>query len=88
MNQIAYSKGWYDRERSPLEVAALIHSEVSEAVEAWREDDIAQVAEELADVIIRILDTAWYEGIDLDEAFHKKVAKNRERPYRHGGKLY
>ncbi len=30
------SKGWYDKESSFLEHMALLHSEVSEAVEVWR----------------------------------------------------
>lgn len=34
----AKAKGWWDEERSPLEIYALIHSEVSEAVEEARKE--------------------------------------------------
>ena len=41
---------------------------------------------ELADVLIRVFDTAAAYGIDLDLAFATKAAWNKGRPYRHGGK--
>jgi NTP pyrophosphatase (non-canonical NTP hydrolase) len=39
---------------------------------------------ELADVLIRLLDTAETLGIDLGQAVRVKAAYNRGRPYRHG----
>lgn len=45
------------------------------------------IAVELADCIIRILDWAGKEGVDMDAIIRKKMAYNRTRPYRHGGKL-
>jgi NTP pyrophosphatase (non-canonical NTP hydrolase) len=64
-HEIAASKGWWDGDRDSDEVYALIHSEVSEALEAWRktpdEDEMwDKVAEELVDVAIRILDWAGH----------------------------
>lgn len=44
------------------------------------------VAVELADVIIRCLDTAGALGLDIERAYREKVAYNRTRPIRHGGK--
>jgi hypothetical protein len=44
------------------------------------------VAVELVDVIIRCLDTAGALGLDLDSAYAAKLAYNRSRPHRHGGK--
>lgn len=41
---------------------------------------------ELADVIIRLLDTANRYGIDLEACIAEKFAYNRTRPYRHGNK--
>lgn len=41
---------------------------------------------ELADVIIRILDMAHAEGIDMGEAIYRKMRYNTTRPHRHGGK--
>ena len=42
---------------------------------------------ELADEIIRILDTCANYGIDIEAAIKEKMAYNRSRPYRHGNKL-
>ena len=189
---IAKAHGWWDEERTFGDLIALVHSELSEALEAYREreleaytppdDVIGQpgklgttrqphpfpgvggyvnvkvstkprgVASELADVVIRVADMAehydwdlsgwedadishtivdptfgdwiclihgsltwafvglcttlqrseWIEplktalrlvndmaahyGIDLDAAIELKMAYNRTRPYRHGGK--
>lgn len=44
------------------------------------------VAAELVDVLIRCFDTAGALGLDLDAAYEAKVAYNRTRPIRHGGK--
>lgn len=65
---------------------ALIHSEASEALEAFRNRDIENFAEELADATIRIIDLAYGIEIDLDSAIRAKIEKNRARAYRHGGK--
>lgn len=43
-------------------------------------------AVELADAIIRLLDLSAFLGIDIEEALAEKIAFNRSRPYRHGGK--
>lgn len=67
-------------------ILALIHSEVSEALEAFRKDDRANFDEELADVVIRVLDCAGGLGIDLETAILKKLEKNKTRGHRHGGK--
>lgn len=44
------------------------------------------VGSELADVLIRTIDTAYWHGIDLGAEYERKMAYNRTRPYRHGGK--
>lgn len=61
---------------------ALIHSEVSEALEALRKGDQENFAEELADTVIRILDLP----VDLEQAIVAKLAVNERRGFRHGGK--
>lgn len=76
---------WAQRYKVPA-ILALIHSEVSEALEAFRKQDRENFAEELADVVIRVLDCAGGLGIDLDAAVLEKLAKNRTRGHRHGGK--
>lgn len=76
---------WLDTYKVPA-ILALIHSEVSEALEAFRKDDKENFAEELADVVIRVLDCATGLQIDLDNEIAKKLEKNRGRSHRHGGK--
>lgn len=93
----AKAKGFYDVPPSVPERLALIHSEVSEALEAFRDGDndprIAEggkpegVPSELADVVIRVCDMAQYLGIDLDEAVRLKMAFNETRPRKHGRKV-
>jgi NTP pyrophosphatase (non-canonical NTP hydrolase) len=89
IHTIARAKGWHDK-RVPLPVhLALIHSEVSEALEADRKGFGAEkVAEELADVVIRVMDTAAAHGLDLPGALLAKMARNKTREYRHGGLKY
>ena len=67
---------------------ALIHSEVSEALEAVRKDP-DHIGEELADVLIRTLELAHMLGIDIGHLTEAKMRKNRVRadvPARAGGK--
>lgn len=78
--------GWFDQKRQFGVDIALLHSEVSEMLEAYRISDWDGVAEEMADVFIRLLDTSYRYHIDLADAFEKKMLKNATRPYRHGNK--
>jgi NTP pyrophosphatase (non-canonical NTP hydrolase) len=96
----AQRKGWWESDRNDYEMIALMHSELSEAVEALRsgnprsdkltpysESPFTDVEEELADVVIRIMDTAQARGWNVAGAIEAKMAYNERRPYRHGGKL-
>ena len=89
-HEISLSKGWWDQPRNPMEIAALIHSEVSEFVEEERraEYDEEKAMEEMADVIIRVVDYCAFRGWDIDMAVAKKMEKNRTRERRHGGKRF
>jgi len=70
--------------------------EISELWEAYRNgklDDqcdkkckLSCAEEELADIQIRLMDTAVQLGVNLGRAVARKTAYNRTRPYRHGGK--
>jgi len=81
------------------ETIALIHSEASEALEEFREgrmdlwyseSKIGPKPEgfgvELADIVIRAMDTAESLGIDLEALMMLKADYNARRPFRHGGK--
>jgi len=121
-------KGWFEKDRTFGDEMALLHSEVSEMFEEFRnrgdvgnsfrfefgpespvkhvgpvhlpgDEDLAQqwrdagmvpkpigAASEAADVLIRLLDTCHRYGIDLGAEYEQKMAYNRTRPHRHGGK--
>jgi NTP pyrophosphatase (non-canonical NTP hydrolase) len=92
----AKSKGWWDGERNDGELIALMHSELSEALEALRnrtncDDHIPEftgVEAEMADCVIRILDFSAARDLRLAEAIIAKMEYNSNRPYKHGGKKF
>lgn len=119
VTMINRANGWYDTARHFGDDIALLHSEVSEAYEAYRNNltedstltlcvrnkfngDIKAhdesmyanmhlckpegVGSELADVLVRLLDTADRLDIDLEGEFMRKLQYNTTRGYRHGGK--
>ena len=81
-------KGWWgDISPDVPTVLCLIHSEVSEALEAYRIRDVENFKEELADIAIRLLDACEAWEIDLEKEILKKHETNIKRSYRHGGKV-
>lgn len=93
-NSVAH--GWWEGDRNIGEALALIHSEVSEALEAARsgnplDDKIPEFSgleAELADVVIRVMDLGAGLGLRIGEAIHAKHEYNKTREYKHGGKEF
>lgn len=98
----AVDHGWWDSEdggqRTFGDLLALMHSELSEALEEVRDghdpaeiyyegDKPEGVPSELADVLIRIFDACGHYEIPLGKALVEKLAYNRGRPFRHGGRV-
>ena len=67
-----------------LSKLALVHSEVSEAVEALREGDQTGFNIELADIVIRVFDIAARLGVDLELEIQTKMEINSLREKMHG----
>lgn len=65
---------------------ALNHSELSEALEAYRKGDWENFKEELADLVIRTLNVTDGLGINIGAEVLAKLEKNRARGFRHGNK--
>ena len=93
--ETAVKHGWHDTPRTDGEILCLIHSEVSEALQALRDGNppdkhcqqFSSLEVELADVIIRIMDYAGDKSLDIAGAIMAKMEYNKTRPYRHGGKI-
>lgn len=84
------AQGFWESDNTGEKIA-LMHSELSEALEADRKnlpsdhiEGFSGLEEELADCIIRIFDFAGHHDLRLAEAFTAKVLFNLSRPYKHG----
>ena len=92
-HQLSVNAGWYQDpatgemiQRNVPEMLALVHSEVSEALEAVRKNRRDEhlpnrlgVEVELADAVIRIADLAACLGLDLGAAIVEKLIYNANR---------
>ena len=111
IDEINKANGFYEGKKNIGEMLCLIHSEVSEALEADREGQYAfgvtkslinlkedkdfkfqfqgtkdTFEDELADIMIRVMDLAAYKNIDLESHIKAKMRYNSLREYKHGKK--
>ena len=88
--------GFYDKPVEDGTRIALMHSELSEALDADRhgnppDDHIPEFSgmeAELADVILRIMDFSVHRNLRVGQAVVAKLKCNATRPRMHGGKKY
>lgn len=95
IHENAVAHGWWEDDRELPEIIALCHSELSEALEAYRNNEPMiwdnngkpdGIAVEMIDCVIRVFDYLGYKGIDVWDTMLKKHEYNKTRPYKHGGK--
>lgn len=119
MNQLAQeihanakAKGFFEKPKNIGEMLCLIHSEVSEALEAdrnnmyctasmlgvngytsdanfiasYKENVKGSFEEEMADIIIRVLDLCAFKNIDIEQHIKAKMRYNANREKYHGKK--
>ena len=67
---------------------SLCHSELSEALEAFRDDDKEHFCEEIADEFIRLGHLCGDLNINIEYYILQKMEKNKYRPKNHGRKNY
>lgn len=108
----AIEKGFYDKPKNIGEMLCLIHSEVSEALEADRKNKYVQCnihdlnefigeqafvdvygisikgrfEEEMADIVIRVMDMCAFKNIDLEAHIKAKMRFNKSREKYHNKK--
>lgn len=88
----ARNKGFWEGFPNRGEKIALVHAEVSELLEAYREGNpqsekippYTKAEEEAADIIIRVMDLAESEELDISAAIRAKMVYNAAREYKHG----
>ena len=96
--RIAKEHGWIveDTPEDKAVKIALMHSELSEALEAVRTGnpqsekipDFTLLEEELADVVLRIMNFGGQLSLRISEAIIAKDKYNDNRPYKHGNKAF
>ena len=99
IHQVNRDKGFWEdgKDRNDGEMIALMHSELSELLEVVRKEgyearcekvpEISAAEEEVADLIIRVLDYSRARNLDVGNAVLKKLEYNKGRSYKHGKKF-
>ena len=89
MNRFVASKGWYDadskKKQTPKNLAISLVLEAGEVLEhfQWVEEvrDKQELAGELADTALYLLQIASVTGIDLEQAILDKLDMNKDREW-------
>ena len=89
MNKLVRSKGWYEtdskRPQTPRNLAISLAVEAAEILEHYQFQenarDKAELAGELADVALYLLQLASVTGIDLEKAILDKIEINKAREW-------
>jgi NTP pyrophosphatase (non-canonical NTP hydrolase) len=87
MHRFVESKGWYQpdspRPQTPRNLAISLALEAAEVLEhfQWDETPRTEVADELADVTLYVLQLASILDIDLEQAVLAKLARNQQREW-------
>ena len=89
MDRFVRSKGWYEadskRPQNPRNLSISLALEAAEILEhfQWRDEvkDKEELASELADVALYLLELASVTEIDLEEAMLKKLEINKTREW-------
>ena len=89
MHNFVRSKGWYEkdskRQQTPRNLSISLALEVAEILEffQWNETFVKEdLAEELADVVLYLLQLASITEIDLEQAILDKLEVNAKREWK------
>ena len=97
IHEASKAKGWWSEDIPAAVIHMLIVTEIAEATECVRksEPDYYEAdgkpegeSVEIIDALIRILDYCGRKRWDVDELMKKKLAYNKTRSQRHGGKSF
>jgi len=89
MHRFVASKGWYEqdspKEQNERNLAISLVLEASEVLELYQWGETAverdHLQEELADVMLYLLQLASIAGVDLEQAVLEKLAANQKRTW-------
>jgi len=98
----SWENGWHNNDETEdhfiERTCNNMHDEISELHQAWRENKLhdqcdkdtarplSYLEEELADIVIRALDTAERLDVNIKKAIMIKHEYNKTRPFGHGNK--
>jgi len=84
VRELADAKGFGSNPERIWEMLALIHTEISEATDAYKKgESMEKVGEELIDATIRIFHLLSALDLDSEALFQSKMAHNWSRPYKY-----